>query len=159
MIEKSLWWQLQWITPLRTAATVHCRWVQILLNALKSPLVGWVTTNCAGSSKITPPPTGTLETATLGHLGGLAALVGLDADFFAAGDEVSGDLATGDSADGDPADGDAGTDLPEPELAGTDEPGGAAVSPSAEQAATMPPPPVRAARPTTRSTARRLVPA
>jgi len=49
-----------------TSATSHWAWVQIELNALKSPLVGWVTTYCAGSSKITPPPTGTLETATLG---------------------------------------------------------------------------------------------
>jgi hypothetical protein len=96
--------------------------------------------------------------ATLGPLGGLGALVGcLDADFLAAGD--SDDLATVDSAEGGPADGDAGADLPAAELVGTDEFGGAAVSPSAAQAASRPLPPVRAARPTARSTTRRLVPA
>jgi len=109
---------------------------------------------------ITPPPTGTFEMATLGPLGGLAALVGLlDADFLAVGEEDGEVPAAGDSAEGDPADGDAGAGPPGAEPVGTDELGGAAVSPSAEQAARMPLPPVRAARPTTRSTARRLVPA
>lgn len=93
-----------------------------------------------------------MDVATLGPLGGFAAFVGrLDGDFFGVGD--------GASTEGDSADGNADAELSGAEVAGPDELRGTALLPSAEHAARMPPPPVRAASPATLSTLRRLVPA
>src|ERR1035438_9065270 len=50
-------WQGQSIVPLATWSTVHPMWVQIALNPLKSPAVGWVTTTF-GPPNTLPPPTG-----------------------------------------------------------------------------------------------------
>src|SRR3954453_20685745 len=44
LMENLLPWHLQLMEPPATSATGHPMWVQILLNALKSPLVGWVIT-------------------------------------------------------------------------------------------------------------------
>ena len=50
-------WQGQSMVPPLTWLTVQPRWVQIALNALYWPAVGWVTTTF-GPGKILPPPTG-----------------------------------------------------------------------------------------------------
>jgi hypothetical protein len=50
-------WQGQSMVPLLTWLTVQPMWVQMALNALKSPADGWVTTTL-GPLKIVPPPTG-----------------------------------------------------------------------------------------------------
>jgi len=54
-------WHGQVIRELSTLPTVQPRWVQIALNALMSPAVGWVSTIC-WSLRILPPPTGIAET-------------------------------------------------------------------------------------------------
>ena len=51
------------MTPSSTDVTGHPWWVQIAENALYVPDSGWVTTYF--SSRITPPPTGTFEVATV----------------------------------------------------------------------------------------------
>jgi len=114
----------------------------MLLNALNSPSVGWVTTYLA-SSRMTPPPTGTSAVATLGPDGAAGA-----------DDEADGD------GDGDAdADGEAGAEEEaEAEGAALLAAGGAATWASAEQAASTPPPPTRAVRPAARRTVRRVVP-
>src|ERR1700749_3108021 len=50
-------WQGQSMVPSATWLHRHPTWVQIALKALKTPLVGWVTTTLA-LVKIMPPPTG-----------------------------------------------------------------------------------------------------
>src|SRR5580704_8734904 len=45
------------MVPPATLSTRHCRWVQIALNALNSPAVGWVTTTFSAENTF-PPPTG-----------------------------------------------------------------------------------------------------
>lgn len=59
----SLLWQGHLMTPSSTEVTGQPWWVQIAVNALNAPEVGWVTTYF--SSRITPPPTGTFEVATV----------------------------------------------------------------------------------------------
>ena len=53
--EKALPWQLQGISPSLDALTEHPWWVQVALNALKSPSVGWVTTTFSASNTAQPP--------------------------------------------------------------------------------------------------------
>src|SRR5580692_2582361 len=50
-------WQGQSMVPSATWLHRHPTWVQTALKALKTPLVGWVTTTLA-SVKTMPPPTG-----------------------------------------------------------------------------------------------------
>jgi len=50
-------WHGQSMVPSLIWLTMHPMWVQIALNALNSPAVGWVTTTC-GPGKIMPLPTG-----------------------------------------------------------------------------------------------------
>ena len=56
-IENFAPWHLQWMSVPWMSLTGQPWWVHILLKALNSPSVGWVTTKLA-SSRITPPPTG-----------------------------------------------------------------------------------------------------
>src|ERR1700744_6209947 len=57
VIENLLPWHGQSIVPLATASHRQPTWVQIALNALYCPFLGWVTTTFA-AVKILPPPTG-----------------------------------------------------------------------------------------------------
>src|SRR5690606_5810145 len=57
-IECSLLWHGHWITPSAMLSTLQPRCVQVALNPLKSPAVGWVTTRF-WSARIRPPPTST----------------------------------------------------------------------------------------------------
>src|SRR6476661_8223507 len=59
-MENWLPWHGQMISPPCTWVTRQPWWVQIAVNALKSPLVGWVTTTC-WAVRIFPPPTGTSD--------------------------------------------------------------------------------------------------
>jgi hypothetical protein len=64
VIEKWLPWQGHTIWPPDISLTVHPIWVQMALNALNCPLVGWVTTTC-WPARIVPPPTGTSASGTV----------------------------------------------------------------------------------------------
>src|SRR3954453_17178062 len=55
-MEKRLPWQGQTIVLSSTLSTRHPWWVQTAVNALKSPLVGWVTTILSALTPV-PPPT------------------------------------------------------------------------------------------------------
>ncbi len=64
LIEKWLLWHGQTISPPSTLDTVQPWCVQTAVNALKSPLVGWVTTTF-WSARTVPPPSGTSDVATV----------------------------------------------------------------------------------------------